>query len=116
MVVVDVADPMPASPPAELSDAQAQVWRDAVGSMRGGWLQRGAHAILVEYTRHVCRARLLEQEIAHFDREWIAAPGGLERLDRLLAAADRESKAVVACARALRLTPQAQMHPKTAGR
>ena len=55
-------------------------------------------------------------EIASFDREWIAADGGLERLDKLLAAADRETKALTACARALRLTPQAQMHPRTAGR
>ena len=116
VVVVDVADPMPPPPPPELSDAQSAVWRDAVASMPGAWLQRGAHAILIEYTRHVCRARLLEQEIAHFEQAWIAAPGGLERLDRLLAAGDRETKAAIACARALRLTPQAQMHPRTAGR
>ena len=42
--------------------------------------------------------------------------GGLERFDRLLAMADRETKAVVATARALRLTPQAIVHPRTAGR
>ena len=42
--------------------------------------------------------------------------GGLERLDRLLAIAERETRAITACARALRLTPQAQMHPRTAGR
>jgi hypothetical protein len=30
--------------------------------------------------------------------------------------ADRESRAVLACARALRLTPQSQMHARTAGR
>src|SRR5262245_31738214 len=102
LVVVDVGDPMPASPPPELSDPQAAVWRDAVASMSGAWLRRGAHAVLIEYTRHVCRARLLEQEIAHFEQQWIAAPGGLERLDRLLAAGDRETKAAIACARALR--------------
>src|SRR5262249_34935861 len=72
--------------------------------------------ILIEYTRHVCRARLLEQEIAHFQQEWLAAVGGLERFDRLLAAADRETKAAIACARALRLTPQSQMHPRVGGR
>ena len=90
--VVDVSRRMPPSPPSELTEAQAQVWRD------------------------VCRSRLLEVQIAHFEQEWIAATGGLERLDRLLAMAEREGKAAIACARALRLTPQAQMHPKVAGR
>jgi hypothetical protein len=113
-VIVDVSRRMPAAPPSELSDAQAQVWRDAVSSMPGNWLARGAHGILVEYTRHICRARLLEVQIAQFQQEWTT--GGLERLDKLLAMAEREGKAAIACARALRLTPQAQMHPRSAGR
>ena len=37
-VIVDVSRRMPAAPPSELSDAQAQVWRDAVSSMPGNWL------------------------------------------------------------------------------
>ena len=97
--IVDVSRRMPAPPPAELTDAQAQVWRDAVSSMPGDWLQRGAYGVLVEYTRHVCRARLLEGEIARFDQEWLDAPGGLERLDRLLAMAEREGRAALAAAR-----------------
>ncbi len=114
--VVDVSRRMPPPPPSELSDAQAAVWRDAASCMSGDWLRRGAHAVLIEYCRHVCRSRLLEAQIAHLQQEWIAADGGLERLDRLLAMAERESKAAIACARALRLTPQAQMHPRVAGR
>ena len=82
----------------------------------GQLAKRGAHGILIEYTRHICRARLLEVQIAQFQQEWIAATGGLERLDKLLAMAEREGKAAIACARALRLTPQAQMHPRVAGR
>src|SRR5262245_21416657 len=107
---------MPAPPPPELTDAQAAVWRDAVSSMPGNWLQRGAYGILIEYTRHVCRARLLEGQVARFEEEWLKEDGGLERFDKLLAMAEREGKAALACARALRLTPQAQMHPRTAGR
>jgi hypothetical protein len=59
---------------------------------------------------------LLEMQIAQFEPEWTSVDGGLERLDRLLAVAERETRALTACARALRLTPQAQMHPRTAGR
>lgn len=113
-VVVDVGRQAPPRAPSELTDAQAAVWRDAVGSMRSDWMVRGAYPILIEYCRHVCRARLLESQIAHFETEWTVVPGGLERLDKLLAMADRETKTAVACARSLRLTPQAQMHQRTA--
>ena len=116
MPVVDVSRRMPPSPPSELTEAQAQVWRDAVSCMPGDWLKRGAHGILIEYCRHVCRSRLLEAQIAHFQEEWTGRDDGFERLDKLLAAADRETKSALACARALRLTPQAQMHPRVAGR
>lgn len=115
-IIVDASKRMPPKPPAELSDAQAQVWRDVVGSLPGGWITRATAPILVAYCRHVCRARLLEAQIAAFEVEWTRVEGGLERLDKLLAMAERETRAATACARALRLTPQAQMHPRSAGR
>jgi hypothetical protein len=107
---------MPALPPAELTDAQAVVWRDVIGSLPGGWLTQAAHPILVAFCRHVCRARMLELQIKRLEPEWTSLDCGLERLDRLLAVAERETRAITACARALRLTPQAQMHPRSAGR
>jgi hypothetical protein len=48
---------------------------------------------------------MLEDLIANFQPEWTTADGGLERLDMLLQAAERESRAVLACLRQLRLTP-----------
>ena len=54
---------------SELTDAQAQVWRNVVSSMSADWLIRGAFPVLIEYTRHVCRARLLEAQIAHFETQ-----------------------------------------------
>ena len=115
-VVIDAGRCMSSPPPPELTDAQATVWRDVVGSLPGDWFTRAAHPILVAFCRHACRARLLEMQIAQFEPEWTRVDGGLERLDRLLAVAERETRAMTACARALRLTPQAQMHPRTAGR
>ena len=41
MVMVDVSRRMPPSPPSELTEAQAQVWRDAVSCMPGDWLRVG---------------------------------------------------------------------------
>ena len=106
----------PPPPPAELSDAQAAVWRDCVASVPGHWFTRACFPVLVSYCRHVCRARLLEMQIAKFEPEWRKVPDGLERLDRMLAMAERESRAITATARALRLTPHSQMHPRSAGR
>jgi hypothetical protein len=115
-VVINAGRRMPFSAPNELTDAQAVIWCDVVDSLPDDWLTRAAHPILVAYCRHVCRARLLELQIALFEPQWTKVDGGLERLDRLLAVAERETRATTACARALRLTPQAQMHPRTAGR
>jgi hypothetical protein len=113
---VDVRGAMPPKPPLELSDSQATTWRDVCGSMPSGWLKRGAYPLLVEYTRKVGRLRTLEQQITNFEIEWTRVDGGLERLNLLLAAADRECKAIVNLARALRISPQAQLDPQTHGR
>ena len=40
----------------------------------------------------------------------------IRRWDKLLGMRERESKAALSLARAMRLTQQAQMHPRTAGR
>src|SRR6188472_2501582 len=55
LLVVDVGRKMPSKPPAELTDARAQVWRDVVSTMSADCLVRGGFPILVEYARHVCR-------------------------------------------------------------
>jgi hypothetical protein len=104
-----------ASPPSELTDAQAAVWRETVAAYPHGWFE-GASSILVAYTKHVCRARLLELQVRGFETEWLKVDGGLERLDKLLAMAERETRAMLACARSLRITPQSLMRPETAGR
>ena len=117
VALVDISRKMPPAPPAELSDPQACVWRDVMASLPATWLPRGGHAVLVEFCRRVCRSRLLEGEIARFDAEWInSAPLGLERLDKLLSAADRESRAIVALGRSLRLTPHSRQHSRSAAR
>lgn len=102
--------------PAELSDAQSAVWRTTVSAMRTEFITAACYPVMIEFCRHVCRARLLEAQISHFEIEWAKVEGGLERLDRMLAMAERETRSMTACARALRLTPHAQMHARTAGR
>ena len=115
-VIVSRPMPPPPAPPPELTDAQATVWRDAVGGLPADWLERGAYPLLVEYTRRVCRLRLLEMQIRQFEQDWIRIDGGLERFDALLSMADRECKSIISLARSLRLTPQSVIRPVAAGR
>ncbi|MGQ7793749.1 hypothetical protein ACUN0C_15185 [Faunimonas sp. B44] len=103
------------SPPPSLTDAEAAVWVDVVGAMPATWFTKAARPVLVNYVRHVVRGELLAQQVAAFDPDWLGVEGGLDRLDKLLRMAERETKAATACARALRLTPQSQILPRTAG-
>jgi hypothetical protein len=101
-------------PPDNLSEGAAQVWRDTVVSMPGGWFDRVHEPLLVAYCRHVVTAeRLTQLAESHLLKQ---SEISLEDMDRLLRMRERESRAVVMCARTMRLTQQAQMHPRTAGR
>jgi formate-dependent phosphoribosylglycinamide formyltransferase (GAR transformylase) len=84
--------------------------------MPSGWFSRAQYPILAAYCRHTVRATHLAQLIARFEPDWITVEGGLQRLDKLLAMAERETRAITACARSMRLTQQAQIQPRGAGR
>lgn len=68
------------------------------------------------YCRHVTNARVIAEELANFERAWMADDDGLKRYDRLLAMAERESRAASSLATRLRITRQAVEHPATVGR
>lgn len=74
------------------------------------------HAPLLElYCRHIVNARVIADEVANFQREWLADEDGLKRYDRLLGMAEREGRAASSLATRLRITRQA-VHEVTAGR
>lgn len=103
-------------PPEGLLRAEAGVWRDVVGAMPSDWFTRESYPVLTAYCRHTARADMLAGLLADFTPEWIKIEGGLQRLDKLLAMAARETTTATACARALRLTQQARIQPRGAGR
>ena len=114
-VIVNINEAPPPPAPSELTQEQAEVWKDAVHSMRGTWT-RAAYPLLENYCRHVCRARELDGLIKTFKPGWSDADDGVARLDRLMRMAARESTQAIAVARALRLTPRSQITPRTAAR
>ena len=105
-VVVNVNNRPPLAPPASLTAKQAQVWRDTIAT-RPERLPRSAYPLAIALCRHVCRHDQLEEMISVASQSrYLAEDGGVERLNKLMIMAQRETKAVTSCARALRLTPQ----------
>lgn len=102
--------------PVHMSDAERAVWLEVVNDQPAGTFT-ATHAPLLElYCRHVANARVIADELLNFDRSWLADDDGLKRYDRLLAMAERESRAASSLATRLRITRQAVEHPTTAGR
>lgn len=103
-------------PPVTLGEAEATIWRDIVGAMPADWFSRESYPTLTGLCRHTARADMLADLLKDFTPEWVKVEGGLQRLDKLLAMGARETTAATACARALRLTQQARILPRGAGR
>lgn len=103
-------------PPFELSQAERAIWRDVTGTMPSGWFSKAQFPILASYCRHTARAGSLSDQINCLDVKDLNATDGIDRLNRLLAMAERETRALISCARSMRLTHQAQIFPRGAGR
>jgi hypothetical protein len=101
-------------PPEELNEAQASEWRAVVARFPQDYFRREHYALLIAYCQHVCRSRWVAQQIEAFEPEWLGHEGGLQRLDKLHQMAERESKLIMALARSMRLTHQAQLKAETA--
>ena len=104
------------APPADFGEAESAVWKDTVGTMPLGWFSRAQYPLLIAYCRHAVRANQMAAHLASFNADWIKEEGGPEMLNKLLAMAERETRALPACARSMRLTQQAQIQPRSAGR
>ena len=96
--------PLP-PPPAELTPAQAEVWKSVVASPTGAMLSPEMAPLIIEYCRAVERAAVVARQVEAFEPEWISTDGGLPRWDRLLRIADRAAGRVASLAVKLRLSP-----------
>lgn len=105
--VVSVLPDRP-KPPSELADEEAEVWGQIVGSRPGDWLGRDAAPLLVQYCRHIVRARRAAQLIGQLETSDDADEFSVATWKDLLVIQERETRAMLACARSLRITHQAQ--------
>lgn len=102
-------------PPAHLSDPERYVWLEVVNDQPANAFTQVHSPLLENYCRHVVLGRILSDEIANFDRGWLADDDGLKRYDKLLTMHEREGRAASSLATRLRITRQA-IHELTVGR
>ncbi|MDR8396987.1 hypothetical protein NE850_11615 [Paraburkholderia sp. USG1] len=115
-VIAPIAAEQRLAPPLHMSDGERAVWLEVVNDQPASAFT-ATHAPLLEmYCRHVTNARVIADEVLNFDRAWLADDEGLKRYERLLAMAERESRAASSLATRLRITRQAVEHPATVGR
>ena len=95
------------APAAHISEAERSVWLELVNDQPAEAFTATHSPLLELYCRHVVQARVIADELANFDRAWMADDEGLKRYDRLLAMAERESRAASSFATRLRITRQA---------
>lgn len=100
--------------PAHLTDAEMSIWNEVIDDHPASTFTPTHVPMLEMYCRHIVQGRVISDEILNFDRSWMSSDEGLKRYDRLLAMAERESRAAVALARSLRFTRQS-LSPTPAG-
>jgi hypothetical protein len=95
-------------PPAELTKEQAAEWLAIVNRLPADWFPRETHPILVSYVRHIVEGRHIAQLISNMtDAKTI----DVDEYDKLLKLQERETRAMTACARSMRLTQQTTYLP-----
>ena len=102
-------------PPADLTDVERSAWLAITSCRPGSWFDAASVPLLTALIRHQQSADVLASEIAQFDSKWLRDEDGLERYRSLLGMRERETRAMAALSRSLRLTPQS-IHAVTAGR
>ena len=96
------ATPRPKSP-IELSDEQAEVWREIVNRMPADWFGPETIPLLVQYCRHVARARRFAYLLDVAEK---AVDFDVDVYRDLCRSEEEQSRAIAALATKMRLSQQ----------
>jgi hypothetical protein len=102
--------------PANLSKEEQAEWVAVVGCLPASWFPRESHAALAALCRHTCRARLLGVQVNAMQAGCLGSEDGVKLLDKMLTMLERETRAVLALSRSLRLTQSTRVDPGKAKR
>jgi hypothetical protein len=104
-------------PPEELSDNEKETWKAVTATKPPDWWRPDTYPLLISYCKHVQNVKHVDLLIETFNFDGIKNDFDLwPCLDKLLRARDRESRAFVNLARSMRLSQQAMILPRGAGR
>ncbi len=92
--------------PYDLTDEESEEWWAVVNAMPANWFPRETHASLANRCRHVVRARRIAQLLTKMESGKEGEEFDLDRYDKLTKMAERESRAINALERGLRMTLQ----------
>jgi hypothetical protein len=113
-----------AAPPSDLSAYEAECWTTVVNTKPADWFTADTLPLLRSYVRHCYQAKKIDDEMdkiierpfvdegAKYKGEDLYIGDLFEKLQKMR---ERESAKIMALARSMRLTQQAQIHPETAG-
>lgn len=100
-------------PPVDLTAEQRIEWILVVNACPAEWFHPETHGLLAQYCKHMVAAKKISQVIQDFEKEDELDIAGYEKLLKMQ---ERESRAILALARSMRLSQQATYHPeKTKG-
>lgn len=103
------------SPPDGMTDAEAAIWNETVGSEPIEFFNTAAlRGLLKDYCRHRAAADKITEVINLFQTEWLKNGEGSKRYASLLRMRDVESRGAADKATKLRLTNQARYTPQAA--
>lgn len=94
--------------PDDLTEEQAREWAAVVNRLPADWFPRETHPVLAAYCRHIVAGRHIAQLISKIEK---GRSIEVDDYDKLLKMQERESRAVTACARSMRLTQQTTYLP-----
>ena len=105
------------SPPAHLNATAKKLWKAIVADSPSGWFTVAQEPLLAGFCCHASTAdfisKLIEKERS---QDLLGDRDKLRRYSRLLGMRARETAAMSALATKMRLTQQAQIQPRSAGR
>lgn len=96
------------APPGELSELEASVWNSVVNTKPADWFQDDTRQLLIAYCKHASTAMVLDQAIADFDVKWLADDEGMNRYKSLTDMREKQTRAINALSRSMRMTQQAR--------
>jgi hypothetical protein len=103
-------------PSGGLSEAERSIWLRVVEDWPAGTFTETHRDLLDLYAKHVATAAVLSAEVEAFPADMLRSYEGVRQYKALLEMREKESRAASSLATRLRITRQAAVDPKTAGR